>query len=115
MKKKTNLNSEVNLQKSVQRLKRDEVMALPVEILRAKAAVLYKPPESSEESQVQPEPKPVVLLDQLSVIEDIIDCQEKLNRLKIKTDRQKLQEEWSNPLGTDLVEALTHLVTKQFS
>ena len=96
-------------------MKRDEVMALPVEILRAKAAVLYKPPESSEESQVQPEPKPVVLLDQLSVIEDIIDCQEKLNRLKIKTDRQKLQEEWSNPLGTDLVEALTHLVTKQFS
>ena len=90
-------------------------MALPVEILRAKAAVLYKPPESSEESQVQPEPKPIVLLDQLSVIEDIIDCQEKLNRLKIKTDRQKLQEEWSNPLGTDLVEALKRLVTTQFS
>jgi hypothetical protein len=84
-------------------------MALPVEILRAKAAVLYKPPES-EESQSQSESKPAVLLDQLSVIEDIIDCQEKLNRLKIKTDRQKLQEEWSNPLGSDLVEALIRLV-----
>jgi len=84
-------------------------MALPVEILRAKAAVLYKPPES-DERQVESEPKPLVLLDQLSVIENIIDCQEKLNRLKSKTDRQKLQEEWSNPLGPNLVESLTRLV-----
>lgn len=82
-------------------------MALPVEILRAKAAVLYKPPES-DERQVQSEP--LVLLDQLLVIENIIDCQEKLNRLKSKTDRQKLQEEWSNPLGPDLVEKITRLV-----
>jgi len=88
---------------------RDEVMALPVEILRAKAAVLYKSPES-DERQVESEPKPLVLLDQLSVIENIIDCQEKLNRLKSKTDRQKLQEEWSNPLGPNLVESLTRLV-----
>ena len=93
-------------------------MAVPIELARAKAAVLYQPPS---DIGLLLEPGPLVtptsslissdhFLDQLSVVEEILCAQDKLNQLKIRSERRKLQSEWSNPLGQDLVRSLTNLV-----
>ena len=93
-------------------------MALPIELARAKAAVLYQPPS---DVGLMLEPVPLVtptsslassdhFLDQLAVVEEILCAQDKLNQLKIRSERRKLQSEWSNPLGQDLVRSLTNLV-----
>ncbi len=98
-------------------VKSDEevVMALPVDFVRAKVALLYNPPsfetgEKTENPEKKFENKSDNQVDILKVIEDIIVAQEKLNQLTTRSERQKLQDEWSNPLGSDLVQALNRLV-----
>ena len=86
-------------------------MALPVDFVRAKAAVLYRPPTFEDSrAEVKSENKSENQADILQVIEAIIVTQDKLNQLTIRSEGRKLQDEWSNPLGSDLVEALTRLV-----
>ena len=100
------------------------MMAQNVDLARAKAAILYKPPairptsDTSLEELNNSASKSVAVksstgfdeTDAISVIEDILRAQETLSQLKSKSGKQKLQEEWANPLGATLVESLNRLV-----
>ena len=86
-------------------------MAQNIDLARAKAAILYKPPlnESNDDLKFNGDLEDDDT-DAVKIIEDILRAQEKLSRLKSKSGQQKLQEEWSNPLGQDLVDSLNRLV-----
>ena len=86
-------------------------MAESVDLARANAAILYKPPEKEGStvdagSRVHKDDH----VDAVELIKDILQAQEALGQLKAKSRQLKLEDEWSNPLGADLVDALSRLV-----
>jgi hypothetical protein len=94
-------------------LKRDEVMAQHVDLARAKAALLYRPPKQQDPDVDHADPgSSLANEDVVTLIDDIIRAQEALSLLKARTERQRLLDEWSDPLGKDLVEALNCLVVQ---
>lgn len=84
-------------------------MAVPVEFLRAKAALHYQPLNLQETQCKEEESIETKHLGQVTIIEEILLAQDQLNNLKTRCEQLKLLDESVNHLGPDFVNSLNRL------